>query len=237
MTSENPLNSIVEITKSITDLIKPFTDPVLTEAGQYIADKIRFLRYKNSVNILIKAKQILDDQNLTPNPVDLKILVPIMESAGLESDNELIEKWANLLATASITNDVSPRFPKVLSELTGLDVHVLDYILNNERISNKTSYSFDDNEHVTTYDILKEFGDLNAIYPDNNKNKLLYISLDTLDQLGLIYKIQPKAGEIDHDFFEMSYAYAIKITFSIFGREFVQACTNPSNNLNKKATQ
>lgn len=99
-----------ELAETLRKLIAPFSDPVLSEAGVYIADKIRFLRFQNSLHVLERAKQLLSDSGIDPQAVDLKILVLILESASLESNNELIEKWATLLASAASGGQVLPAF-------------------------------------------------------------------------------------------------------------------------------
>lgn len=46
-------------TKKFRKLIYDFLDPGVKEAGNYIADKLRFLRFKNSIKAMKKAKRIL----------------------------------------------------------------------------------------------------------------------------------------------------------------------------------
>ncbi len=60
--SESPTEVIkasAELAESVRELISPFTDPVLGELGQYIADKIRFLRFRNSLKTVERAREIL----------------------------------------------------------------------------------------------------------------------------------------------------------------------------------
>lgn len=114
-----------EIVESVRKLIAPFSDPVLSELGQYIGDRIRFLRFRNSLRVLRRARTLLAESGLEPQPVPPKVLVPILEGAGLESDDDLLEAWAQLLAAAAAGRVVLPSFPRILEQLTPLDAHLL----------------------------------------------------------------------------------------------------------------
>jgi hypothetical protein len=61
-------------------------------------------------------------------PVAPKILVPALEKASLEdpSDDTMIERWANLLASAAQKVPVKPRFVGILSELAGSQAECLE---------------------------------------------------------------------------------------------------------------
>jgi len=63
-------------------------------------------------------------------PVVPKILVPALEKASLEdpSDKTMIERWANLLASATQKVLVQPRFVSILSELAGSQAECLEIV-------------------------------------------------------------------------------------------------------------
>lgn len=72
-------------------------------------------------------------ENKPIEPVPPKILVPALEKASLESplDEVMIEKWANLLASASQKMVVQPRFVSILGELAGSQAECLEVIAFN----------------------------------------------------------------------------------------------------------
>ncbi len=77
--------------------------PAVDEAGQLVADKIRFRRYRNQVELLAKAEELLVKAGRKPRAVPLKTLVPLIEAASLEEEPSIQQMWSGLLASASST--------------------------------------------------------------------------------------------------------------------------------------
>lgn len=69
------------------------------EIGNYIADKVRFLRFRSLLKVLKKAEKLCEEQRTSLKAPALKFLVPFAESASLEEedDDDIQEMWANLL--------------------------------------------------------------------------------------------------------------------------------------------
>ncbi|RZB38391.1 MAG: hypothetical protein SRB2_00139 [Desulfobacteraceae bacterium Eth-SRB2] len=122
------MENISKLATSIQKLISPFTEPIFSEFGNYIAEKIRFVRFQNSLKVLARAKDILQEKGLDTKSVDLKVLVPIIEGAALEEDDEMTEIWAKLLASASHDDNVITPFPRILSELSPKEAKILSYL-------------------------------------------------------------------------------------------------------------
>jgi len=101
------------------------------EAGEFLTDKIRFYRWQSSLRTLKRAREIALEHKLTINEVPLKFLIPFMEKSSLEEDSdELIERWAQLLAGASENKDNAKTiFIDVLSVLSSADVKTLEEFL------------------------------------------------------------------------------------------------------------
>ena len=122
------MKNVSKLATSIQKLISPFTEPIFSEFGNYIAEKIRFVRFQNSLKVLARAKDILEEKGLDTKSVDLKVLVPILEGAALEEDDEMTEIWAKLLASASHKGNVITPFPKILSELSSKEAKILSWL-------------------------------------------------------------------------------------------------------------
>jgi hypothetical protein len=75
--------------------------PTTTEAGELLADRIRFRRFRNQVRMLQTAQELLDAVGLKAKEVPLRTLVPLVERASLEEHPDLQRMWATLLANAS----------------------------------------------------------------------------------------------------------------------------------------
>lgn len=120
----------IEITKEevhsfFSDIIPDFVQ----ETGGILSDTVRFWRWKNQINIVKKAKAIIEANSLDKQKTSLKVLVPLLNTSSLEEDEILQNKWANLLANA-ITGSafVKPNFIEILNELSALEVQLLDKI-------------------------------------------------------------------------------------------------------------
>jgi hypothetical protein len=122
------LKPLADLTESVRKLIAPFSDPLLKELGEYVAARIRFIHFKRSLKVLEEAKRLLGERGMEPKAVDLKILLPILEGAGLEDNDDLINMWSGLLASAAGEGRVLPSFPHILSELSPIEARIIDYI-------------------------------------------------------------------------------------------------------------
>jgi Abortive infection alpha len=123
-----PKQSTGRLLDAFTDMIRPFS-----EARGLKADQIRLQREEVAIEIAKRAKQRLDIKKGVEHPVPIKILVPLMEAASLEDlgDDFMIEKWANLLASAATSNSVEPRFISILKELQGRQAIIFEAMANN----------------------------------------------------------------------------------------------------------
>lgn len=147
------LKPTADLTESLRKLIAPFSDPVLKELGEYVAGRIRFIHFKRSLKVLEKAKHVLDERGIRPKAVNLKVLVPILESAGLEDNDDLIEMWAGLLASAASEGEILPSFVGILSELSPSQARILDYIYTNQK-----EIQYEGTPGVEKHELKKEMG-------------------------------------------------------------------------------
>src|SRR5689334_4355486 len=99
--AEIPKESMGRLVDAVTDIIRPFS-----ERRGLRADQIRLQREDVLIQVATKARKRLEIEGKIPNPVPNKFLIPFMEKCSLEElDNELVERWASLLATASTSFD------------------------------------------------------------------------------------------------------------------------------------
>ena len=98
--------------------------------------QIRFLRFKSTIKTFARAQELMKDAGFSePKPVELKMLLPLIEYCSLEDENsDLIEKWAGLLASACSEGLKSYSYPQILSQLSPKEVQALDklYSILNE---------------------------------------------------------------------------------------------------------
>jgi hypothetical protein len=202
-----------ELAETVRKLIAPFLEPVLSEAGLYVAEKIRFVRFQNSLRVLERASQLLANYGINPKAVDLKLLVPILEGAGLEDNDDLIEKWSGLLASAASGGEVLPAFARILGELGPDEAKILDHTA----------------DHSKRLEVMA--GDVYAIdLRTLRQNTLLSmdefsIRLLNLDRLGLVELITTGGHRFGMKYYGDSDLDSVGLTR--LGRALVQACRGP----------
>lgn len=129
--TEKLAESVERGTREIRELVGDLLGPPASEAGQYLADKIRLYRFNAAIEALKKARTIIAASGLPANPMDLKRLVPMLEGASLEENDDLISRWAGLIASAATTSDTLPAFAEILRQLTPEEARMLDFMFDN----------------------------------------------------------------------------------------------------------
>jgi hypothetical protein len=122
-----PLKPLAEAAK---DFLQKVITPTLEEVGLLMSDQVKLWRFKNQVNIVIKAERFLKEKGVKTKKVSLKVLAPLLEGASMEEDETLQEKWAALLAnTVTEGTDLETTlFAHILSQMSSLDCKILSDI-------------------------------------------------------------------------------------------------------------
>lgn len=112
------------------DIAKNFLEklvgPSIEETGLLIKEKITYLKFKNQVRMLNKAKEYCEKSKINPKIISLKILCPLLDYSALEENEKLQDKWAILLSNLvdSDQNIQNHVFPYILSQIS-LDEFVI----------------------------------------------------------------------------------------------------------------
>lgn len=125
VSTEIPSASSGRLLDALTDILRPFA-----EKRGLLADRIRLQREDVLIEIAGKARERLAIEGKVASPLPNKFLVPLLEKASLEEPGGiLVERWADLLANASLNPDSAhPRFIQVLSEMSVADAELLQKI-------------------------------------------------------------------------------------------------------------
>lgn len=126
--AEVPSTSVGRFVDALTDLFRPFS-----EAQGLRADQIRLQRADVAIEIAKRARATMAVEKMEASPVPNKILIPLIEKGSNENldDEFMIERWGNLLASASSSDEVEPRFVGILGELRGRQARALQAIAKN----------------------------------------------------------------------------------------------------------
>jgi hypothetical protein len=118
------------------DVLAPFTDlmhslcgPAFTEYGLAWGDSARAFRLRRLKRLLEKTQERLNESGSQPEAVKFSLLNDIMNHGSAEDDDDLQDRWANLLSNAAdprYESVVQPSFPNILSQLSKEEALFLD---------------------------------------------------------------------------------------------------------------
>ncbi len=164
------------------DLAKEFLGkligPTVEEAGLLMKDQISLFRFNNQVKILKKAQAKCEKNNITTKAISLKLLCPLLDFAALEDDDDMQDKWANLLTNMvdSEQNFENHVFPYLLSQISKSEYHFLDESCSftiHENSKADFKFEFSAKEHRATIFKLEKDNEqlVNDIHAENDWNK------------------------------------------------------------------
>jgi hypothetical protein len=135
--TEIPKESSGRLLDALTDIFRPFS-----ERRGLRADQIRLQREDVLIEIAKRARVRLKIEGAQPQEVPGKFLIPFMEKASLEeAESQLIDTWAELLATASQNYGSSlVRYVSVLAELSSREVKFLEKMISACRSTRPLSF-------------------------------------------------------------------------------------------------
>jgi hypothetical protein len=151
-------------TKIAEDFLREIVIPPAAEFGQLLADPIRSFRFANQVRILVKAKEKLKANGISPDKVSLKVLVPLLENGSLEESPDMVERWATLLATAanpSPKHQVTTADVETLRLLSPNAAVILDIIYDHCSNAYRSGKMATDNEFYVSKSQIRDTAGLN----------------------------------------------------------------------------
>ena len=130
--------------KPVESLTKFFSEivgkPLVDGAGILYSDAVKAKRIANTLKLEEKYKLVKSDE---VKPTALSFGYKLLEKASLEDNDEILERWANLLGNATDKNyngSIRKIFIDILESLEPIDVKIFDDI-NKFCGSEKTKYN------------------------------------------------------------------------------------------------
>jgi hypothetical protein len=176
-----------EVAKELTGLLGKFLGPGVHEIGEIFGDRLRFFRFQQQVKLLRRASAILEDAKIRPEVVNSRVLLPLMQAAELEDQEEMSERWASLLASAADPNNnacLEASFIEILKQLAPTHAFLLDIFY--EQIEPREITASNLSEQGVGRSSLKEFLE--------NKIPQFDVALENLLRLQLIQHPTVKLG-------------------------------------------
>lgn len=204
------------ITEIANTLATTFSSPS-KEAGAYIADKIRYLRYGSLLKIVKRAEEKAKKEGMLLKMPPIKFFVPFAESASLEEEEKmesLQDAWANLLFRSSREMDARHLlYIRILKEITGRE---LDFLMNlvkrnrglRERVWVGSWWHYHD---CTGFDQDWIFGYLRNLDPEeelSKKTDIPNLIIENMEQPGICFdSVMISAGKPYKDLVEIQSYY------------------------------
>jgi len=216
----------------ITDLLKKLAGPAFEELGAILGDSVRVFRVKNLLRTTERTKRILEDAGLHPKPVPSRLLLPILDTCSVEDNDDLQERWAGLLASASQeTDSLSPSFIETLKQLTPNEAKHCDYIF--EELSKSYKRVPTDSDPIPHHAFTEAWGAPKGARETYERLGLIWreyevklerhawrIALDSEDTAGMVSDIESALENL-----EAGVEYQYHLTGYAF--RFLKACRGP----------
>ena len=114
-----------------------FNNSVISNSFGLLADRLQFYRWERAELLFKKTQEKLHQRGIKElRTVPPKILLPLIENATLEEDDELHTLWANLLVTALTPQkeEVHALYINILRQLSGSQAKLLSELSKNHEI-------------------------------------------------------------------------------------------------------
>ncbi len=85
-------------TREVRELAKTYAEPIAKVKGELKAGRIKIEGAIQLIKTIEEADRQLQEAGITERILNQKIVIPLLEHASLETDEELTTKWAGLLA-------------------------------------------------------------------------------------------------------------------------------------------
>lgn len=216
----------------VADFLKRVLSPTGDALGEAIAHPIvewQKRRIARAGVAIENAARIALESGKEVQAVPSRILLPLLERASLEENEELFTRWTALLANVSTAPDmVLPAFVTILGELSPTEARLLERVyevLARRRILQPKTQNFAglvyvQNEQAALTRELRD-GELMK-YIGVNEIDMFDVLSTNLERLSLVQR-RPDFGESE----KLEGAdWGIQLT--TFGQAFMRACTEPS---------
>ena len=169
----------LEISEKFGGFLRNILGEGFENLGGMFADWTQFYRLQNSIKLRDKVNEIFKSRELEGGTTPLlpKHVIPILQYASLEDDDDIRDMWAGLIANAADPNvafQIKRFFITILSEIDPLDAQILKD-LDDDSLSDKYSYATD--AKLNSEEIAKRI---------DRSIEEVWLSLSSLSRQGLI---------------------------------------------------
>ena len=209
-------------------LIERMLGPTADSIGLNLKQKYDAYLLRNAGKAVAKAAAMVSASGKEANPIPLRTAVPLLEGAAREDDDALSEKWAALIANASIAEKgdaVPPYFATVLSQFSPLEARVLQLLADTEPLTGTAPGTLDGPPKRPRF-VAQQF--LVADVPEANEARAV-AAIDLIVSLGLATRQLEdvvKISETENLYFQGG-VRDLEIQITSLGLRFLAACEAP----------
>ena len=197
------------VTIATTAVLSQFLGPSAKHLGEELLERGK--------KVGSKAASLLAAVGREPEPVEPKLLIPLVQAASLETDESLSDKWAALLANAADPAQqvrVQPGFAEVLRQLTPVDAQILERVYSG--VTADTFQLGNEPESIIVESYAKEMGLSLADFG---------VYMDNLLRLRLC---GPRTRAFNVEQYSVALTPAVWVVPTRFGQAFLLACASPN---------
>lgn len=210
MLMENSSGNWAETTKELTTAAGGFIAAPLRELVGMATDHLKVVRAERQERLAERFHKFLKERGLEKPTKDINpaFLVPLIEHASLEHDNDLQDIWARMLAAAADAEskvEIRTAFISMLKDVSPFDVQILAKIEATTPIHGR---------YVPTVKLPESIDQSSDTSNENEMREDVQISLANLVRLGCLDPLPAIDGPSN-----------AKVSISELGRAFVKACT------------
>jgi Abortive infection alpha len=218
----NPVKGAIEaLYKPIESIVKTLAGPAAEEIGLSFRDSVQVWRFKRQVRLFERVKKICNDAGIKPQAVKPSLLFDVVDKATLEEDDDLQDRWANLLANAADSRGmvlVKTAFPDILRQISREEAAYIDDlfdIMQKAEVNLIRTYDEEEQEHTpqldaVSYDNLQRLRLIDG-NPETIPAVAVTASLEELERGGNRYK------RLTQETYQLTF----------LGEAFVKACKAP----------
>lgn len=114
----------------ISEFVKKIGGRLGEDVGE-LASAVVTYKARTLAETIRRAQEQVAAAGAEPHELPPRVLIPLLERASIEDDEEMRERWAALLAHAAVSDDpddVPPIFAEILSQLTPAAATLLDVL-------------------------------------------------------------------------------------------------------------
>jgi len=123
----------IDAARDFGGFIAKYISGSVEQAFGIVEDKLIYTRWERQVRLMQRADLFLKRVGLScpTREVPLKVMIPLLQGATLEEDDDLQDRWAILLvnaANAEFPIEIRRAYLNILEQLSPLEVRILDNI-------------------------------------------------------------------------------------------------------------